>query len=201
MLTILLLAAGSSSRMRGADKLLQEVDKAPLLRTLAIRALTTGAHVQVALPPDSPARLNALAGLDVTITPIADAHMGMGHSLSGAIAALPANTEAVMVLPADMPELMTEDFQTLINGHVDMPKRILRGASETLTPGHPVLFPKPFLQELTTLTGDTGARAILAANRSATKLVPLPGNRALLDLDTPEQWEDWRNYEGKTGAS
>ena len=40
--TILLLAAGASARMRGVDKLLQEVDGAALLRVMARRAAKAG---------------------------------------------------------------------------------------------------------------------------------------------------------------
>ena len=52
---ILLLAAGSSSRMRGGDKLLEPVAGRPLLTRIAEAALATGLPVHVALPPDRPA--------------------------------------------------------------------------------------------------------------------------------------------------
>ncbi len=192
MITILLLAAGSSSRMRGGDKLLEEVDGAPLLRTLALRALAANQDVLVALPCDKPAREDALAGLDVSTISVPDADHGMAHSLRAAIGALPTSTSAVMVLPADMPEITIRDFQTLISAHAVNPSAILRGATKTLEPGHPVVFPKRFFEELRALEGDIGARAVLRKHKADVKLVPLPEQHALTDLDTPEQWADWR---------
>ncbi|NBR54129.1 MAG: nucleotidyltransferase family protein, partial [Rhodobacteraceae bacterium] len=42
MTPILILAAGKSSRMRGRDKHLEEIDGVPLLRRLALAALALG---------------------------------------------------------------------------------------------------------------------------------------------------------------
>ncbi|MBO9401438.1 nucleotidyltransferase family protein [Shimia sp. R9_3] len=201
MISILILAAGSSSRMRGGDKLLEEVEGAPLLRTLALRAMKTGAEVLVALPTDRRQRRDALDGLNVAIVEVSDAHEGMAHSLRGGIAALPEKTSAVMILPADMPELTAEDFQTLTAAHQDDPKAILRGATSTDKPGHPVLFPSRFFEDLRKLSGDVGARDILKANHDVVKLIPLPGDHALIDLDTPEQWENWRAAQDQTQAA
>ncbi|MEZ5755305.1 MAG: NTP transferase domain-containing protein [Paracoccaceae bacterium] len=51
---ILLLAAGSPPRMRGGDKLLEDVAGEPLLRRSARAALATGCPVTVTLPPTGP---------------------------------------------------------------------------------------------------------------------------------------------------
>ena len=61
--TIIIPAAGASSRMGGRDKLLEEVEGVPLLRRQVLRAAETGCEVIVALPPGGRARLAALAGL------------------------------------------------------------------------------------------------------------------------------------------
>jgi CTP:molybdopterin cytidylyltransferase MocA len=47
------------------------------------------------------------------------------------------------------------------------------------------------------LQGDDGGRAIMIAHRDQTHLVPLPGDHATRDLDTPEDWAAWR---AETGA-
>jgi CTP:molybdopterin cytidylyltransferase MocA len=44
--------------------------------------------------------------------------------------------------------------------------------------------------KLLALEGDEGARGILRDGEIHP--VPLPGQRALTDLDTPEEWEAWR---------
>jgi molybdenum cofactor cytidylyltransferase len=61
-----------------------------------------------------------------------------------------------------------------------------------------VLFPADLLPELAALTGDTGAREVLTRHATRVHLVPLKGDRALVDLDTPEDWADWRARGGDT---
>ncbi|MBB95850.1 MAG: 4-diphosphocytidyl-2C-methyl-D-erythritol synthase [Rhodobacteraceae bacterium] len=195
---ILLLAAGSSSRMRGRDKLMELIDGQPLVarQARAARAATDG-PVLVALPPAPHPRLAALKGLDVTPVPVADAAEGMGVSLSTGIRALPDDARAVMVLLADLPELTTADLQTVLQAVEDQPGHdIWRGATMDGAPGHPIVFAAPMFPELAALGGDEGGRSVVAAAGNAVCTVPLPGQRALADLDTPEAWAAWRAARG-----
>ncbi|MCC5975136.1 MAG: nucleotidyltransferase family protein, partial [Rubellimicrobium sp.] len=70
---------------------------------------------------------------------------------------------------------------------------IWRGATEDGAPGHPILFDARLRPEFASLDGDTGGAPLLARHRDRTCLVPLPGQRARRDLDTPEDWAAWRN--------
>nr|WP_091298952.1 nucleotidyltransferase family protein [Gemmobacter aquatilis] len=186
--TILLLAAGASSRMRGGDKLLEQVDGQPQLRRAALAALASGAPVRVALPPDHPARLAALEGLPVTQIIVPDADLGMSASIRAGAAGVRGG---LMILPADMPEIDAKIIMQLVELHYENSRLILRGASHG-TPGHPVLIPADLLPALANLTGDEGARAVLKAHAACLHLVDLPGQAALTDLDTPEDWAAWR---------
>ncbi|MFZ9199580.1 MAG: nucleotidyltransferase family protein [Paracoccaceae bacterium] len=188
---ILILAAGSSSRMRGADKLLEDVDGEPLLARSARVALATGCRVTVTLSPDRPARLAALQGLAITPVMVPDAAQGMATSLITGLRALPTGA-AVLMLLADLPELTTEDLQACLAVWAKDPRAIPRGAAVDGTPGHPVGFPPDLRAELLALTGDTGARAVLARHADRLHLVRLPGTHATTDHDTPEEWADWR---------
>lgn len=193
MLTILLLAAGHSSRMRGGDKLMEEIDGVPLIKRMAERALSTGSPVIVALPVGETRRAKTLAGLGITPCPVPDADKGMARSIRAGVAMLPTDCSAVMILPADMPDLDRADLTTMQEAHTQAaPDRILRGATPDGHPGHPVIFPKQDFPTLLTLSGDQGARDILKANAHRVQHVPLPAQHALTDLDTPEDWENWR---------
>ena len=186
-LTILIPAAGASARMRGADKLLLDVAGQPLLRRQVDMALATGLPVLVTLRPCDGARKAVLAGQKVRLIEVPDAATGLSASLRGAVKAL---STALMILPADMPDLTSADLQTLIAAFDQAPHRIHRGASVTGQPGHPVILPAAYLAEIEHLSGDEGARSLVA--RDGTVLVPLPQDHAITDLDTPEQWEAWR---------
>ena len=70
---ILIPAAGFGTRMRGADKLLQDVGGLPLIRRQAQRALAAGDHVVVTLPSTDSPRAQALSGLPIRMVEVPDA--------------------------------------------------------------------------------------------------------------------------------
>ena len=193
MVPILILAAGASTRMRGRDKLLEEVDGQPLLRHVAKVALTSGQTVLVALPPAAVLRRAALSGLPVELLTVNDAASGMAASIRAGVAALPATATALLLMLADMPDIGPDDIHALLSAHDATPDApILRASGAGGEPGHPVLFPARHFPQLRQLTGDTGARALLSDPTAPVHLIPLPGNRAVTDLDTPEDWDRWR---------
>ncbi|QFU08427.1 molybdopterin-guanine dinucleotide biosynthesis protein MobA [Rhodobacteraceae bacterium THAF1] len=181
-LTIAILGAGSGSRMRGGDKLLEPVDGLPLLRVLAQRGLETGFPVIVTIPTDAVKRRSALDGLDVTIISIPDADTGMSASFR----ALQHVTTDLLICLGDMPEITTAHMGALIAARDGT--RPVRATSEAGVPGQPVLFPASLVARFGELRGDTGARTFL----HDPIFVPLPGDAAVTDLDTPEDWTAWR---------
>lgn len=186
--TILLLAGGSAQRMRGRDKLLEQIDGTPLLRRQAVRALATGSEVLAILPEAAPDRRTALAGLELTVLESAETRHGMGASIAAGVRALQQTEAAVMILPADMPDLETKDLCLLIKTFSEAPEHPLRATTENGAPGHPVIFPAAAQPALARLSGDRGARLLLGAARQ----IALPGLHARTDLDTPEDWAAWR---------
>lgn len=188
-LTILIPAAGASTRMRGGDKLLELVAGEPMLRRQARLARKVCAQVIVTLRQEDAARVNALHGLDIELLHITDANEGMSASLrAGAKQA----RGALIVLPGDMPEIDQADLNCMIMATKQFPENILRGASAVGEPGHPVIFPADLVPEFASLAADEGARRILQRHRDRIRLITLPQNHALTDLDTPEAWATWR---------
>ena len=187
---ILIPAAGASSRMAPRDKLMEAVGGVPLLRDRALAALATEAPVVVTVPPDRPERRRAIEDLPLRIVVVPDAAEGMGTSIAAGASAL-RDVPGVLILPADMPAIRTADLAALLDAFEAEPTAIHRGASRS-RPGHPVVFPQDLIEPLTRLRGDEGARAILRGNAGRVRLHPLPDDAALIDLDTPEAWEEWR---------
>lgn len=182
--------------MRGRDKLLERVSGKPLLRKQAEMALKTGHSVAVALPPNPGKRLAVVAPLtetsqDLEILFVPDAKDGMSGSVrAGAALAERLGVSAMMICHGDMPDLRTSDLNKLIECHNAQPNRIIRATSETGKPGHPVLMPKRLLESMQLIRGDQGPRAFMQLEKPI--LVPLSGDRAVTDLDTPEDWAAWR---------
>ncbi len=186
---ILIPAAGASARMRGGDKLLEPVNGVPQLARAVRAALATGCAVTVTLRPEDTARRSVLSTLEVTRIAVPDAAEGMAASLRRGAAACPPG-HALMVLPADMPEIGAADLERVLAAAHVARGRIVRATSADGRAGQPVLFPPRLVPRFSGLTGDTGARSLLAGETVAT--IALPGERALTDLDTPEDWAAWR---------
>ncbi|MGL4237779.1 nucleotidyltransferase family protein [Tabrizicola sp.] len=189
---ILILAAGQSARMRGIDKLAQLVDGEHLLTRVATLARKVSPLVFVALPRVDHPRLRLIADLDVTPLIVKEASEGMSGTLRAGVAALP-DCKRFMVLLADLPELTADDLQAVLDAQ-DAARDVLiwRGATSDGRPGHPILFDASLRPRFADLSGDGGGEGLVNPLRHLTHLVPLPGQRARLDLDTPEDWAAWR---------
>ncbi len=191
MIATTLLAAGSARRMLGVDKLLAPIAGEPLLRKLARAALAAGGPVGVTLRVSDAARALVLDGLPVTLLPVPEADEGMAASIrKAALWAKELGAEGLILCPADLPELSGEDFAVLAN-EFEPAGPPLRLADQDGRAGHPVAFPARFLAALATLRGDKGAASILA--EQPCRLIVRAHRGPTLDLDTPEDWERWRN--------
>ncbi|MBS0565082.1 MAG: NTP transferase domain-containing protein [Proteobacteria bacterium] len=191
-LLILIPAAGAARRMGGRDKLVEDVAGEPVLRRTARLALATGARVLVTLAADRPltlGRLQALEGSSAGILSLAGADEGLAASLRAGAARAGA-ARGMMVLLPDMPEVDAVDLCLIIGTFAADPSRPLRGAGPEGEPGHPVILPARLLASVAGLTGDEGARRLLADEE--VRLCPLPGRHALTDLDTRRDWALWR---------
>ncbi|MCY1125418.1 nucleotidyltransferase family protein [Frigidibacter sp. RF13] len=192
MLTILVPAAGASSRMRGRDKLMERIGSETVLARTARLARRAAPHVVVTIPdggPYSAPRAAILRGTGAEVIAISDYHDGLSASIrAGAQAA--AMSEGLMILLPDMPEITGDDVAQVIAAFGRDPSHAARGAGADGTPGHPVILPRRLFAELSVLTGDHGARKLLEG--LPVQLVPLPGRHALTDLDTPEDWDNWQ---------
>jgi molybdenum cofactor cytidylyltransferase len=189
---ILILAAGQSARMRGADKLAEKVAGEPLLGRMTRIACSASRRVFVALPSAGHPRNALIAGLPATLLVLPDAAEGMSGTLRAGVAALP-DCQRFMVLLADLPALEAADLDLVLQAPAQIPDALIwRGATADGKPGHPILFDASLRPRFADLSGDGGGESLVRPLKARTHLVHLPGNRARLDLDTPEDWAAWR---------
>jgi molybdenum cofactor cytidylyltransferase len=180
--------------MGGRDKLLETVDGAPLIRTLAMR-LGDGPvdDVVCVLRRGDEARRAALDGTGARIVVNPRAAEGMGTSIAAGVAALGPEVDGAAIVPGDMPEITRESLARLIAAFDPEDGRaIVRAVTPDGQGGHPVLFGRRFFEALRGLEGDRGARAVLDEHPEFVVDVTLAGRAAETDLDTPEAWERWR---------
>jgi molybdenum cofactor cytidylyltransferase len=179
----LLLAAGRSSRF-GGDKLLVPLRGHPVLFWSAAAIATEVDALYVVVPPDSQARVDAVAGVAVVIVEHARRDDGMASSIAAGIAALPAEVQAVVVALADQPLVSSSVVRALCERWRSAPIAAVAPRYRDGR-GHPVLFDRASFRALAALEGDSGARAVLDALGEDLALVQVQAAMPV-DVDTPD---------------
>ena len=186
--TALVLAAGSSRRMRGANKLTLEIDGVAVIARVVDAALASSAReVIVVTGWEAQAVARALTGRAVRFVHNAAHASGIGASIASGVRALSPEAECAWIALGDMPCLEAHHFDALAE-RLD-PTR----GSTICVPvhagrrGHPVLFAACHFPELAALQGDQGARALLEPHAAAVAELVQPDAAVTRDVDTPEQ--------------
>ena len=111
---------------------------------------------------------------------------GLSTSLRAGLAALPADIDGVLVCLGDMPRVTPETLNRLIAAYNPVEGRAICVPTVEGKRGNPVLWDRRFFAEMQDLAGDVGARHLIGAHADQVCEVPMEGNGALLDIDTPE---------------
>jgi molybdenum cofactor cytidylyltransferase len=181
----IVLAAGTSSRMGGRNKLLLEVGGEPLARRVVWAALAAGLDpVVVVLGHEAERVRDALAGLACRTVHNAGYEAGMTTSLRAGVAALPEGTPAAVMILADMPQVTAGMLAELAAAEsARRPPLVLSDYEGVLAP--PTLFDRALFPELLALPDDRCPRSVVKRHRNAAAVLRWPAS-ALADLDRPE---------------
>lgn len=192
-IAILILAAGSSSRM-GQSKQLLLVEGQPLLQKTAKVAIDSAlGKVLVVLGANANQHQEVLVGLPVNVFIHQQWQNGMGSSLKAGfkflLEILP-NCNAIMVLVCDQPFLTPDHLKKLADAFSVTKKPIIASIySNTL--GVPCLFGKEFFPELLNLQDDEGAKKLIQRFKSEVSSVEFQHGE--IDLDTPQDYNRLRS--------
>lgn len=188
----IVLAAGSSSRMGPRNKLLESIGGEPMVRRVAAIALGSGAEpVIVVIGYEAPAVTTALHGLDVTLTLNPDYADGLSTSLRAGLNALPSGINGTLILLGDMPQIETSVLSDLMASFT--------GESAICVPvrdgrrGNPVLWGSRYFPEMMELTGDFGAKSLMARHEAQLIDVQVSTDSIFHDIDSPEDLERIRH--------
>jgi molybdenum cofactor cytidylyltransferase len=186
----ILLAAGRGRRFGGA-KLTARLGKAGAasgpgveIGVLACRSLRMVLpRVVAVVRPDDAELAACLAGAGAEVVACADADRGMGTSLACGVAAA-ADAGGWIVALADMPWVLPDSIRAVADA--------LAAGAPVAAPfhegrrGHPVGFGRAVLHELLALSGDEGARGILAQAPERVLRIDVNDPGILRDVDVRE---------------
>ncbi len=181
------LAAGSSTRMGGAQKLLLEVDGRPMVRHAIEAASEGGCHQVLVVYAADDVKQAVDGAAEMVYNP--DAVNGMSTSLRVGLAALRSDMEAALVVLGDQPLVGSRAVSVLLRSwrrEGSRPAVAMAGSSDKMRWTPPVVLSRELWSELDALEGDAGARQLLDAHPELLDVVPAAGRPD--DIDTPDDY-------------
>ncbi|MCC6920928.1 MAG: molybdopterin-binding/glycosyltransferase family 2 protein [Alphaproteobacteria bacterium] len=180
------LAAGQSRRM-GAPKQLAVIGGMPMLRRTVEQVRASGVdEIVVVTGHEAEAVGTALKGLPVTLVRNPDYALGLSTSLKAGLAALDEDVDGALIVLGDMPGVGAGDIDRMLAAFDPAEGRGIVVPVHAGKRGNPVLWAAAYFPEMARVSGDTGAKHLLAEFAEAVCEVEL-GDGVLTDIDTPEQ--------------
>lgn len=188
--TAVVLAAGRSQRMGRSKQLLAWGDTTLLGQTLR-NLKETAVHGIVVVTGSQAESVEAIARAQGVPT-VYNRRYATGEMLSSlqtAIASVPQNVAAVLVMMADQPTVSVQEIDPLLQAYS-------RGEGDIIAPafegrrGNPVLISRRHFEELLALPLGAAPRDLL--KRHQVTLVPVASDAVLQDIDEKEAYERYR---------
>ena len=192
----MVLAAGRSTRMGAANKLLAEVGGEAMVRRVLDQVLASQA-AEVVLVTGHEAEKVAAAVADLTaggrcrLVHNPDFPAGLSTSLHRGLGALADEVDGTLVCLGDMPRVTAAVIDRLIAAFDPLEGRALCLPTWGGERGNPVLLARRYFAEVQAITGDVGARALIGEYPEALAEVAMDdlpaGPGVLEDVDTPDE--------------
>ena len=186
---VLLLAAGSSSRM-GQPKQLLQWGNTTLIEYQITTLGKTGSSVHVVLGCNSDLIIPIINKYKINIIINEKWKDGMGSSISCGISQILKccpETNGILIALVDQPLIAASYFEMMIAGFKPGCRQIIVSQSTSGWLGVPALFDKYYFKHLLKLNADEGAKKIIS--RFEDRLSILICNDIQEDIDTPQAYQ------------
>jgi molybdenum cofactor cytidylyltransferase len=180
VIAAIILAGGESKRM-GFAKLMLEYQHTTLL-THAIqkaKGITNTIFVVVGKYAEVYRQEAQTSGVNVLENP--EWPEGLASSLRVGVASLPHDITAALILLPDQPFVPLEHLQALVDTQAKTGAQLVFSSYQGIL-GAPTLIHASLFEQVQTLSGNTGARALIKEGVSVAQVVL----EASIDIDTPE---------------
>jgi molybdenum cofactor cytidylyltransferase len=178
------LAAGLGSRM-GGDKMLALVDGKPMVAVTVGNLLSSAVDEVIVVTGHEREKVEkALAGFKVRFVHNEKYADGLASSVRRSVEAA-AHSDALVVCLGDMPRVSPTTIDRLIAAFNPIEHRSIVVPTHDKMFGNPVLWGAEHFERLSSLTGDKGARKLLAELADYVTEVEADSG-VLIDADTPE---------------
>jgi molybdenum cofactor cytidylyltransferase len=185
----ILLAAGRGARFGGAKLLAPLPTASHGVGAGTAVGVASCLHLIAVLPsvivvvrPGDSMLADLMRAAGAQVIECARADEGMGASLACGVAASPDSAGWIVAL-ADMPWIAPASIAVVadaLRGGAD-----IAATSHIGVRGHPVGFARRHYAALAGLSGDEGAKSVLAAHRGRVQLIEVADSGVLRDIDTP----------------
>ena len=183
----IILAAGQSRRMGGVNKLLADIEGAPMVARVAEAVAASKAAPVVVVTGHQPNRLaEALADREFRFVHNPDYAEGLSTSLKHGLAALPDDLDGALICLGDMPFVSPAHLDKLIAAYDPVEGRAICVPTFNGKRGNPVLWDRRYFAAMAEVAGDVGARHLIGENEEAVCEVAVADDGVLVDLDTPD---------------
>lgn len=182
----IVLAAGQSRRMGTLNKLLAEIDGAPMVQRVvdAIAASNVSSTIVVTGHQSDEVRA-ALTGRPASFVDNPEYETGLSGSLRKGVGALDSAINGVLICLGDMPRIKPDHLNRLIESFDPTEGRGICVPTARGKRGNPVLFGREFFDDLQHLAGDVGARHLIGEYGDLMHEVVIDDDAIFIDVDTP----------------
>lgn len=177
----IVLAAGTSSRFRGA-KQLAALSGRPLVRRSVEAIPRVGVRETLVVVGFMAREIEEALGPGVRVVLNPRFRDGMSSSIRAGVQAVSRRAPGALIVLADQPFVTTRLLERLLVAFEARGGIVAAAQGELVSP--PAVFSKRYFPELMALTGDKGARSVIDRHPSELTRVEVRSPRALLDIDT-----------------
>lgn len=178
---IIILAAGLSRRMGDVNKLLLDIDGAPMVRRAAELYSSIFSSVTLVSGYEAGKIERAVEGINLNILHNPDFTQGQQSSVRCGLRSIPDSCEAVFIALADQPFLTPQDISDFTMAFMDSPRDKIFIPYHHEQRGNPVIFPARLLRSV-----DETPRAFIDAHPDRVHRYRVSNDHFTTDIDRPQ---------------